>query len=88
MPINVLYHSSRDFKDMKDNLIQKLLGRPFSGTNVQDCAVVAADVHNWFDDYVHAMRGLGVVRRKRFSFADLLVLNAYSICGAISVARA
>jgi len=72
---------SRDFKDMRNNLIHegKLLGGKFSGATVNDCAGVAADVFNWFDEYVHSVLGLGAVRRKRFSSADFANLNAYSI---------
>lgn len=72
---------SRDFKDMRNNLIHegKLLGGRFSGTTLKDCAVVAADVLNWFDTYIHAVLGLGGVQRKRFSSAEFINLNAYSI---------
>jgi hypothetical protein len=72
---------SRDFKDMRNNLVQEgiLLGNSFSGTTLADCAVVAADVLNWFDTYLHSVLGLGAVRRKRFSPAEFVNLNAYSI---------
>ena len=72
---------SRDFKDMRNTLIHegKLLGGKFSGTTLKDFAVVAADVLNWFDTYIHSVLGLGGVRRKRFSSAEFVSLNAYSI---------
>jgi hypothetical protein len=72
---------SRDFKDMRNNLIHegKLLGGKFSGKDLTDCAVVVANVLNWFDEYIHSVLGLGIVRRKRFSSAEFVNLNAYSI---------
>ena len=76
-----VYALSRDFKDMRNNLVHegRLLGGKFSGTTLRDCAAVAADVFNWFDAYMHSVLGLGVVRRKRFTSADFVDLNAYSI---------
>jgi hypothetical protein len=72
---------TRDFKDMRNNLIHggKLLGGTFAGTDVEACSVVAADVMNWFDEYVHAVMNLGPVKRKRYSKQDFMSLNAYSI---------
>ena len=48
---------SRDFKDMRNNLIHegKLLGGAFSGTDINACSAVAADLMNWFDEYIHAV---------------------------------
>ena len=72
---------SRDFKDMRNVLIHegKLIGGKFVGTTRDDCARVAADVLNWFDEYLHSVLGLGAVRRQRFKWQDLMGLNAYSI---------
>lgn len=72
---------SGDFKDMRNNLVHegKLTGGKFKGSSLLDCAEVAADILNWFDEYVHAVLGLGVIRRKRFSRADFMGLNAYSL---------
>lgn len=72
---------SRDFKDMRNNLIHegKLLGGRFAGTDIHACSVVAADLMNWFDEYVHAVMNLGLVKRKRYSKQDFMSLNAYSI---------
>lgn len=72
---------TRDFKDMRNNLIHegKLLGGAFAGTDIEACSVVAADVMNWFDEYVHAVMNLGPVKRKRYSKQDFMSLNAYSI---------
>jgi hypothetical protein len=50
-----------------------------TGTTVEECAVVAADVLNWFDGYMRSMLGLGGVRLKRFSPAESVNLNAYSM---------
>jgi hypothetical protein len=71
----------RDFKDMRNNLIHegKLLGGRFAGNGITDCASVAADVLNWFDDYVYAVLALGAARRRRFTSAEFTSLNAYSI---------
>lgn len=72
---------SRDFKDMRNNLIHegKLLGGRFAGTDILACSTVAADLMNWFDDYVHSVLNLGAVRRKRYSRGDFVGLNAYSL---------
>lgn len=72
---------TRDFKDMRNNLIHegKLLGGSFTGTDIEACSIVAADVMNWFDAYVHAVMNLGPVKRERYSKLDFMSLNAYSI---------
>ena len=72
---------NRDFKDMRNNLIHegKLLGGQFSGKDIEACAIVAADLMNWFDEYIHAVMNLGVVRNKRYSKQDFMTLNAYSM---------
>lgn len=72
---------NRDFKDMRNNLIHegKLLGGMFAGTDVEACSIVAADLMNWFDEYVHSVMNLGPVRRKRYSKRDFMSLNSYSI---------
>lgn len=72
---------NRDFKDMRNNLIHEgsLLGGRFAGTDIEACSVVAADLMNWFDEYVHAVMSLGPVKRKRYSKQDFMSLNAYSI---------
>lgn len=72
---------SRDFKDMRNVLIHegKLIGGSFSGTKLEDCAQVAADVLNWFDAYIHAVLSLGAIIQPRFAKNDFLGLNAYSI---------
>jgi len=70
-----------DFKDMRNNLIHegKLLGGRFSGTDKEACSVVAADLMNWFDEYLHAVMNLGQVRHRRFSKQVFMSLNAYSM---------
>lgn len=72
---------TRDFKDMRNNLIHegKLLGGLFAGADIVACSVVAADLMNWFDEYVHSVMSLGPVKRKRYSKQDFMSLNAYSI---------
>lgn len=72
---------NRDFKDMRNNLIHegRLLGGQFKGTDIESCSIVAADLMNWFDEYLHAVMRLGPVRRKRYSKQDFMSLNAYSI---------
>lgn len=72
---------SRDFKDMRNNLIHegKLLGGAFSGKDINACSAAAADLMNWFDDYLHSVLNLGPVKRKRFSARDFIALNAYSL---------
>ncbi|MBL6612394.1 MAG: hypothetical protein ISS15_21070 [Alphaproteobacteria bacterium] len=72
---------SRDFKDKRNNLIHEghLLGPKFAGRSKDDCAQVAADLLNWFDEYLHAALALGTVVRQRFSKSDFLTLNAYSL---------
>lgn len=72
---------SRDFKDMRNNLIHegKLLGGSFSGRDINDCAVVAADIMNWFDSYLHSVLNLGSAKKKRFHLSDFISLNSYSL---------
>ena len=72
---------SRDFKDMRNNLIHegKLLGGEFVGTDIEACSKVASDVMNWFDEYIHAVMDIGSVKRIRYSKHDFMSLNAYSI---------
>ncbi|WP_292923421.1 hypothetical protein [Nitrosomonas sp.] len=72
---------SRDFKDMRNNLIHegKLLGGSFTGTDIEACSIVVSDVMNWFDEYIHAVMKLGPVMKKRYSKHDFISLNAYSI---------
>lgn len=72
---------SRDFKDMRNNLIHegKLLGGTFSGSSINECSVVAADLMNWFDNYIHSVLNLGQVKKKRHLATDFINLNAYSI---------
>ena len=72
---------SRDFKDMRNNLIHegKLIGGRFAGRDLEACSIVAADVMNWFDEYLHSIMNLGPVKRKRFSKSDFMSLNAYSL---------
>lgn len=72
---------NRDFKDMRNNLIHEgqLLGGRFAGTNIDDCASVAADLMNWFDKYIHSVLKLGPLKRERYSKSDFLSLNSYSI---------
>lgn len=72
---------NRDFKDMRNNLIHegKLLGGSFAGTDREACSAVAADVMNWFDEYLHAVMNLGPVKRKRHLKSDFMSLNAYSL---------
>lgn len=72
---------SRDFKDMRNNLIHegKLLGGSFAGGDIQACSKVAADLMNWFDNYIHSVLNLGPVKKQRFTAGDFISLNAYSI---------
>ncbi|MEZ9342180.1 hypothetical protein [Vibrio cyclitrophicus] len=72
---------SRDFKDMRNNLIHegKLLGGRYAGLNLNDCAQVAADLMNWFDEYIHAVLSLGSVSKKRFNKNDFNTLNSYTL---------
>jgi len=72
---------NRDFKDMRNNLIHegKLLGGRLAGTDIGACSTVAADLMNWFDEYIHAVMNLGPVKRKRYSKHDFMSLNSYSI---------
>lgn len=72
---------TRDFKDMRNNLIHegKLLGGRFSGTDINACSAVAADLMNWFDEYLHSVLNLGSVKRQRYSAGDFNTLNAYSL---------
>jgi len=72
---------SKDFKDMRNNLIHegKLLGGDFSGTDINACSAVAADLMNWFDEYLHSVLNLGSVRRLRYTDKSFIALNAYSL---------
>lgn len=72
---------NRDFKDMRNNLIHegKLLGGRFTGSDRETCSSVAADVMNWFDEYLHAVMNLGSIKRRRYSKRDFMSLNAYSL---------
>ncbi|PAU35734.1 hypothetical protein CKF94_24135 [Vibrio coralliilyticus] len=72
---------NRDFKDMRNNLIHEgqLLGGRFVGTDIDACASVAADLMNWFDEYIHSVMNLGSLKRKRYSKYDFISLNSYSI---------
>ena len=72
---------NRDFVRMRNNLIHegKLLGGSFGGTNIEDCSVVASDLMNWFDEYIHVVMGLGTIKKKRFSKNTFMSLNAYSL---------
>lgn len=72
---------SRDFKDMRNNLIHggRLLGGRFAGTDLESCSEVAENVMNWFDEYIHAVMNLGTVKKKRYTKADFMSLNAYSL---------
>lgn len=72
---------NRDFKDMRNNLIHEgqLLGGRFVGTDIDACASVAADLMNWFDEYIHSVLNLGSLKRKRYSKYDFISLNSYSI---------
>ncbi len=72
---------SEDFKDMRNELIHdgRLIGTRFSGPDKQACCAIAIDVLNWIDEYIHASLVLGAPRKTRFSQADFINLNAYSI---------
>lgn len=72
---------TRDFKDMRNNLIHEgqLLGGRFVGTDIDACASVAADLMNWFDEYMHSVLILGSLRKTRYSKYDFISLNSYSI---------
>src|SRR4051812_32015163 len=72
---------STDFRDMRNDLIHDgtLSGHRFIGKTVADCRIVASDVVNWIDAYVHAAFGLGAVRRVRFDAHSFDGLNAYSL---------
>ena len=72
---------SRDFVDMRNNLVHEgtLIGSRSHRKSPAQCATVAADVLNWFDEYMHSILGLGPVIRQRFDHHKLLSLNAYSI---------
>lgn len=76
-----IHSLNRDFKDMRNNLIHegKLLGGQFAGADMRACSAVSSELMNWFDDYVHAVMNLGPVTRKRFSSADFMSLNAYTL---------
>jgi len=78
MGIQVL---SDDFKNMRNELIHdgRLIGARFAGPDRVACAVVVAEVLNWFDAYLHAALSLGALRRIRFNQASFMGLNAYSI---------
>lgn len=72
---------SHDFKTMRNDLIHDgtLSGTSFSGKTAEDCRLVAAEVLNWIDLYLHAALALGPVRRVRFGPHTLDGLNAYSL---------
>lgn len=72
---------NKDFKDMRNNLIHegKLLGGSFAGIGREACSEVAANVMNWFDEYLHAVMNLGAIKRRRYSKGDFMSLNAYSL---------
>jgi hypothetical protein len=72
---------SADFKNMRNELIHdgQLIGRRFPAPDKAACAVVIVDLLNWLDEYIHSALALGPVRKTRFSKADLMNLNAYSI---------
>lgn len=73
---------SQDFKNMRNSLVHdgRLVSpKYFPNKSFEDCTVVAADVLNWFDEYMHSVLGLGKVVRKRFDCKSFTSLNAYSI---------
>lgn len=72
---------SPDFKNMRNDLVHDglLSGSRFRGKSKQDCAVIAADMFDWLDDYFHAVLGLGAVRNRRFDPKAFRSLNAFSI---------
>jgi hypothetical protein len=72
---------SNDFKDMRNVLIHegRLIGGRFRGHDKAACAMVVAEVLNWFDAYMHVALSLGAPRRTRFRQADFMGLNAFSI---------
>jgi hypothetical protein len=78
MGIRVL---SAGFKNMRNELIHdgRLIGTRFAGPDKEACAVVVAELLNWFDEYMHGALSLGARRKTRFSKADFMGLNAYSI---------
>lgn len=63
---------NRDFKDMRNNLIHesKLLGGAFSGTDINACSAVAADLMNWFNEYIHSVLNLVPAKKQRFAAKD------------------
>jgi hypothetical protein len=69
------------FKDMRNELIHagQLIGSRFAGPDKVACQTIAADVLNWFDEYIHKALQLGPVAKTRFSGGDLANLNAFSI---------
>jgi hypothetical protein len=72
---------SNNFKNMRNDLIHegRLIGTAFAGPDKLACAAVVAELLNWFDEYMHAALGLGAKRKIRFTKADFMGLNAYSI---------
>ena len=72
---------SHDFKDMRNDLIHDgtLSGSRFSGKTLIECSIVAAEVLNWIDHYIHAAMGLGPVLRARLGAPTVARLNAYSL---------
>jgi hypothetical protein len=72
---------STDFKDMRNELIHdgRLIGTRFAGPDKHSCCLLAADVLNWIDEYIHAALALGTPRKTRFSHSDFVNLNAYSV---------
>ena len=57
----------------------QLIGHRFAGPDKAACAHVVVDVLNWLDEYIHAALALGARRKIRFTDADLVNHNAYSI---------
>ena len=72
---------SHDVIEMRNDLVHdgSLSGSRFQNKNVQDCGVVAAEVLNWIDIYLHTALHLGPVRQVRFDANLLATLNAYSL---------
>lgn len=72
---------SADFKNMRNDLIHDgcLSGSRFANKSKNECAQVAAEVFNWFDNYLHASMHLGSPVKQRFSKLNFLSLNSYSL---------
>ena len=71
---------SGDFKKMRNDLIHEgsLVAKHFKGKTQRDCAMVAGDVFEWLDQYLHAILQLGGVRKKRYTKTTFISLNSYS----------